>query len=72
MEYYSYQESKEYLKPFKLESSFQFYRLAKSGSFDNRINKRPFEFFNRIKEKIGFLGKTFYLFLSQKLVKKDI
>jgi hypothetical protein len=70
MEYYSYQESKEYLKPFKLESSFQFYRLAKSGSFDNRINKRPFEFFNRIKRKDWVSWEDFLSFSKSEISKK--
>ena len=40
MEYYSYNESKEYLKRFNIKSSFQFYRLIKDGSLSQKINKR--------------------------------
>jgi hypothetical protein len=39
MKYFSYQESKEYLKSFQIESSYKFYRLVKSGSFDPRVMK---------------------------------
>ena len=70
MNYFTYHESKEYLRQFKLKSSFQFYRLIKSGSFDYRLNKRPFEFFNRKKRKEWISWEDFLSF-SRIEQKKD-
>ncbi len=69
MEYFTYHESKEYLKKFKIKSSFEFYILVKSGSFDNRLNKRPFEFFNRKKRKEWISWEDFLSFSRDEKIK---
>src|ERR1035437_7209279 len=46
MVYYTYEQSKEYLKYFNIKSSYQFYRLLKQGSFNNLVNKRPYEYYS--------------------------
>ncbi len=51
MKYYTYNESKEYLKSFNIKSSYIFYRILKEGSFNKLLNKRPYEYFNTKKRK---------------------
>lgn len=62
MKYYSYNESKEYLKSFNIRSSFQFYRMVKHGSFIDKINKRPYEFFTRKKRNSWISWSDFLSF----------
>jgi hypothetical protein len=67
MKYFSYEECKEYLKDFDILSSHQFYILAKKGSFDEKVNKRPYEFYKRKHEWVSWTdflssdGKSKYL-----------
>ena len=51
MKYYTYNESKEYLKTFNIKSSYVFYTMVKEGSFNEFLNKRPYEYFNTQKRK---------------------
>lgn len=60
MNYYTYNESKEYLKTFNIKSSFQFYTMVREGSFNGLLNKRPYEYFRVKKEMIGYPGRIFY------------
>jgi very-short-patch-repair endonuclease len=62
MEYYTYNESREYLKQFNIKSSYQFYRMVKSKSFDEKINKRPYEFFNSKKRNSWISWEDFLSF----------
>jgi hypothetical protein len=68
MKYFSYQESKEYLKSFQIESSYKFYRLVKSGSFDPRINKRPFDYFNTKNRKDWISWEDFLSFSKSEVL----
>ena len=54
MNYYTYNESKEYLKQFNIKSSYQFYKMIRLKSFNERINKRPYEFFKKRKSWISW------------------
>lgn len=45
MNYYTYAESKEYLKTFHIRSSYFFYRMVKEGSFNSFIPKRPYSYY---------------------------
>lgn len=65
MQYYSYNESKEYLRQFNIKSSFQFYRLVKEGSFDNKLNKRPYDYFNGKKRKDWISWEDFLSFSKE-------
>lgn len=68
MKYFSYQESKEYLKSFQIESSYKFYRLVKSGSFDPCINKRPFDYFNTKNRKDWISWEDFLSFSKSEVL----
>jgi hypothetical protein len=57
--YYSYDQSKEYLKGFDIKSSYQFYIMIKSGSLIKEINKRPYSYFNTKKGIVGYPGRIF-------------
>jgi very-short-patch-repair endonuclease/acyl-CoA-binding protein len=70
MEYYSYNESKEYLKKFNIKSSFQFYRLIKDGSLSQKINKRPYSFFKTKKRNNWISWEDFLSFKKCEQKKK--
>ena len=70
MEYYSYNESKEYLKRFNIKSSFQFYRLIKDGSLSQKINKRPYSFFKTKKRNSWISWDDFLSFKKFEQKKK--
>ena len=58
MNYYTYNESKEYLKTFNIKSSFQFYTMVREGSFNDILNKRPYEYF-RVKKRNDWVSIDF-------------
>jgi len=68
--YYSYEQSKEYLKKFNLKSSTMFYSMAKSGSFIKEINKRPYEYFSA-KNRNTWISWEDFLSFSKSEQKKD-
>jgi very-short-patch-repair endonuclease len=71
MNYYSYNESKEYLKQFSIKSSYEFYIMIKQGSFDKRLNKRPYEYFNTKKRKCWISWEDFLSFsINERLENK--
>lgn len=70
MEYYTYNESKEYLKKFKIKSSTEFYRLVKNGSLDQKINKRPYSFFKAKKRNEWVSWDDFLSFEKENQKKK--
>jgi very-short-patch-repair endonuclease len=63
MNYYTYNESKEYLNKFNIKSSFQFYTMVREGSFNNLLNKRPYEYF-RVKKRNDWVSWEDFLSFS--------
>lgn len=47
MVYYTYNECKEYLSKFNIRSSYEFYRMYSRGSFNELVNKRPYEYYKK-------------------------
>lgn len=68
--YYSYEQSKEYLKKFNIKSSYIFYSMVKGGSFIEEINKRPYDYFNSKKRNTWISWEDFLSF-SKDEQKKD-
>lgn len=60
--YYSYEQSKEYLKKFNIKSSYEFYSMVKSGSFIKEINKRPYDYFSTKKRNTWVSWEDFLSF----------
>jgi hypothetical protein len=52
MEKFNYEECKEYLKNFKIKSSFDFYKKQKSCTFDILVPKRPYEYYRTKKRNV--------------------